>query len=448
MLSVSLLFVFVHVFHVASTTDNLPPGCFSSNKIMSCGSLNNFPTFLPRDIEGVVIYDMEASSIPEHLFKVAPNLNSIQIYFGKIGKISKNSFANAAHKIKDISFFQSDIRTIEAEAFTNIAELGYVSFHNMSIGEIQGNAFSNIQNLKRFSMSICNVAIVRKNALNVISKIGQFQILNSHFGLLEVNALNHFGSIENFGVHENYFDMFKCMSLEPLLSIANSSAFFENTFSCSCDLQWLFREKVTQSYLFSNWCEHKANNTKINLNEYDFEKAGCSAVDDSCSESFSVTIATQKQTFLKTTMATTNERETDREQETSTFYKTSVATKKHELVQAVETTAVSHVQTENINVRTTHSRSTERTSSKYSTTKGYSSSSSQSVTSGNVGSPEGSTKATSFVAPTHTEKVTVRLTNKPKHTDGTNGAESVKRNHNIIVLLVVLTLFSVLPTCW
>lgn len=400
---------------------------------MSCGNLQHFPKSLPKDTEGIVIYEMEADSIHTNLFKMAPNLEKVEIYFGKIGIISKGSFSNISHALKDISFFQSQIRIIETGAFNDIPSIKSVSFHNVSIGEIQGDGFSKITNLEGFSMTQCNVTVVRENALNFISKVGRFQISHSHFGLVEVNALNNFGSIDNFAVHENTFKMFKCMSLEPLLTNANSSAFFKNIFSCSCDLQWMVRDKVTHSFLYSNWCEKKDSGTKINLDDYDFKKAACSEVNDSCTEQFSVTIATPKTTTFSTTKRTTVVMETHSERQTLAAFETTYPTTKANFVptsrtiQTEQITKFEPVGYSKINLKAKPSASITTTN----TIKTQKSITSQSVTYGNIintGSQERATRqrTTDVTENVHTKGMTVSpQTQKPKVTSiDTNGADS------------------------
>lgn len=266
------------------------PGCFCMGKVLSCGDIRTFPTPISSQMESVVIYGIEVDSIPSDLSAMFPRLSSFTVYNGKIGRISGGAFANLEN-IDEISFFNTEIGKIETNAFSNIKNISSLTFNSGSIQEFQESSVAKITNLKTFAISFSNITVIRQNAFHTISGIGNFQIYNNKIGLMEKQSLNNFESMHYFLIHHNHFELFKCMSMEKMLAVADESAFYENEFSCSCDLQWIVKDQRTAAYLYSNWCVN--NKTKVDLDKLNFNEFGCSSETSVCSENFGVTIATE-----------------------------------------------------------------------------------------------------------------------------------------------------------
>ncbi|CAC5393514.1 unnamed protein product [Mytilus coruscus] len=428
------IFASILCFGLAFGQCSLDRECFCSGKVMSCGAISHFPTPISPDIDTILIYEMEAESIPSDLSRRIPHLSSLQVYFGKIERISAGAFANLQQAV-EISFFQSKIRLIETYAFRNITTLS-VSFHNTTIEELQGNSFSQIQRMDNFGMTLCNVTIVRQNAINSISYVDRFQIQNSNFGLIEKQALSNFGKLIFFQIHDNTFKLFKCMSLEPLLATANNSAFYQNVFSCSCDLQWIVRDPITNTYLFSNMCEENDSNNRVVLDKFDFQAARCSDVNDTCKENFRITIATRAVSSTKITVPMTTTKQNvlhSTSDITTVVAKTETATismaKEEILSTLINNLNPSTVKEVNIKTKSTMSATTFNlsnvTSSSEETTKRRTSLYSESVT---------STKVTDL----HTTKL--RQTAPSSRGQNINNSENLKLHHSLIMLMVSMVI--------
>lgn len=291
------------------------PGCFCMGKVLSCGDIRTFPTTISSQMESVVIYGIEVDSIPSDLSVMFPRLSSFTVYNGKIGRISGGAFANLEN-IDEISFFNTEIGVIETNAFSNIMNISSLTFNTGRVQEFQESSVAKITNLKTFAISFSNITVIRQNAFHTISDIGNFQIYNNKIGLMEKQSLNNFDSMHYFLIHHNHFELFKCMSMEKMLAVADESAFYENEFSCSCNLKWIVQDQRTAAYLYSNWCVN--NKTKVYLDKLDFNEIGCSSETNVCSENFEVTIATEPVQHTPSIsssiaiMTTANQKETTR----------------------------------------------------------------------------------------------------------------------------------------
>lgn len=431
-------FAIILCFGLAFVQCSVDQECFSIGKVLSCGTIKHFPTSISSDIETITIYEMEAESIPSDLSNRIPHLRLLQIYFGKIDRISASAFTNLQQAV-EISFFQSKIRLIETNAFRNITTLS-VSFHNTTIEEMQVNSFSQIERMDNFGMSLCNITIIRQNAINSISYVNRFQIQNSNFGLIEKQALSNFGKLIFFQVHDNTFKLFKCMSLEPLLAAANNSAFYQNVFSCSCDLQWIVRDQVTSTYLFSNMCEEKDSNNRVVLDKFDFQAAGCTDVNDTCKENFRLTIATRAVSSTHTTVPViTTKRNVlhSTSDLTTVVAKTETATismtKEGVLSTPIRNLKPSTVKEVNIKTASTISANTfnlsNGTSSSEVTTQRRTSLYSESVT---------STRVTDL----HPTKL--RQTVPSSRGQDANNSENLKLHHSLIILMVSMVILNLL----
>ncbi|XP_063421327.1 leucine-rich repeat-containing protein 4C-like [Mytilus trossulus] len=431
------IFTIILCFGLAFVQCSIDQECFSIGKVLSCGTIKHFPTSISSDIDTITIYEMEAESIPSDLSHRIPHLRLIQIYFGKIDRISAGAFTNLQQAV-EISFFQSKIRLIETNAFRNITKLS-VSFHNTTIKEMQVNSFSQIQRMDSFGMTLCNVTIVRQNAINSISYVDRFQIQNSNFGLIEKRAISNFGKLIFFQIHDNTFKLFKCMSLEPLLAAANNSAFYQNVFSCSCDLQWIVRDKITSTYLFSNMCEEKKSNERVVLDKFDFQAAGCTDVIDTCKENFKITIATRAVPSTKKTLPVTTEKQNELHSTsdlTTVVAKTETATipmTKERLV--ISTRNLKQSTTKEVKIKTASTISATTfnlsnvTSSSEETTQRRTSLYSESVA---------STKVTDL----HTTKL--RQTVPSSRGQNINNSENLKLHHSLIMLMVLMVILNML----
>ncbi|XP_052095572.1 uncharacterized protein LOC127730975 [Mytilus californianus] len=432
------IFAFILCFGLAFGQCSLDHECFCNGKVMSCATISHFPTPISSDIDTIIIYEMEAESIPSDLSHRIPHLSSLQVYFGKIERISAGAFANLQQTI-EINFFQSKIRLIEHYAFRNISTLS-VSFHNTTIEEFQSNSFSQIQRMENFGMTLCNVSIVRQNAINSISNVNRFQIQNSNFGLIEKQAFNKFGRLNYFLIHDNTFTLFKCMSLEPLLAAANNSAFYQNVFSCSCDLQWIVRDQITNTYLFSNWCKVKDSKNRTMLDKFDFKSAGCTDANDTCIENFRITIATRAVSSTKITvpMTTTKQNELHSTKDITTVVTKTKTAKMSRAKEEIMRTRISNMNpstVKEIKIKTTSIMSTttfnlsNASSSSEETTERRTSFSSESVT---------STKVTDL----HTTKLP--QTKKSSRGQNINNSENLKMHHSLIMLMVSIVFFNLL----
>ncbi|CAG2229452.1 unnamed protein product [Mytilus edulis] len=429
-------FAIILCFGLAFVQCSVNQECFSIDKVLSCGTIKHFPTSISSDIETITIYEMEAESIPSNLSHRIPHLRLLQIYFGKIDRISASAFTNLQQAV-EISFFQSKIRLIETNAFRNISTLS-VSFHNTTIEEMQGNSFSQIQRMDNFGMTLCNVSIVRQNAINSIAYVNRFQIQNSNFGLIEKQALNNFGKLIFFQIHDNTFKLFKCMSLEPLLATANNSAFYQNVFSCSCDLQWIVRDQITSTYLFSNMCEEKDSNKRVVLDKFDFQAAGCTDVNDTCKENFRITIASRAvpSTQITVPVTTTKRNVLHSTSDIRTvFAKTEITTipATKEKILSTSNLKPSTVKEVNIKTKSTISATTfnlsNGTSLSEETTQRRTSLYSESVT---------STRVTDL----HTTKL--RQTVPSSRGQNINNSENLKLHHSLIMLMVAMVILILL----
>lgn len=430
------IFAIILCFGLAFIQCSIDQECFSIDKVLSCGTIKHFPTSISSDIETITIYEMEAESIPSDLSHRIPHLRLLQVYFGKIDRISASAFANL-HQVVEISFFQSKIRLIETNAFRNISTLS-VSFHNTTIEEMQGNSFSQIQRMDNFGMTLCNVSIVRQNAINSIAYVNRFQIQNSNFGLIEKQALNNFGKLIFFQIHDNTFKLFKCMSLEPLLAAANNSAFYQNVFSCSCDLQWIVRDQITSTYLFSNMCEEKDSNKRVVLDKFDFQAAGCTDVNDTCKENFRITIASRAvpSTQITVPVTTTKRNVLHSTSDIRTvFAKTEITTIPATKEKILSTSNLKPSTDKEVNIKTKSTISatpfnlSNGTSSSEETTQRRTRLYSESVT---------STRVTDL----HTTKL--RQTVPSSRGQNINNSENLKLHHSLIMLMVAMVILILL----
>lgn len=282
MQEVSLIRVLVLLIVATSVHGQCPVGCFCLAGYVTCSGLKSFPAVFPADTRSLSITDIETDKIPAGIFDILSNLESVEIYQGRIGKISTGAF----HSLADldlISLNELNISTIEPYAFSNITNIGTISIYMSKIDTIQSHAFYDIFALEEIKLFMLELTKIDSFAFSGINELSLFSFYTNTIGSLQPYAFSDFENVLKSSMYLNEFGYLGCGSIEALATGTYEHSFYSNSVNCSCDLVWIPKEISLKKYLFSNWCQVADIDEKVYWEDISPSSLQCGLnIEDAC----------------------------------------------------------------------------------------------------------------------------------------------------------------------
>jgi len=238
------------VFHVTlGAVQDCPLSCECSiltvaNKSgvnIVCTGFTQITASFPVNTVRLELRDSQFDGIPINAFLKLDSLRTLVFNKTELGTIRACSLA----EFKDmdaIEFERSAISLIEGNAFSNLENIGRISFREGNIREIMSFAFHNLTQIGALEFTNTNITYIHRFAFRKMNNVGQISFSHSAIDSFLGSGFSLVSNISVATFDNVRFETLQCDTLETLAKTADRTRMSNLTFTCNCNLAWMWRE--------------------------------------------------------------------------------------------------------------------------------------------------------------------------------------------------------------